>query len=160
MLNEEDLANDKSSRAVNRCIYELTNGINDSISRWGDGKDLYMDINNTDILLIDPTEMTIIYKQSIPSIKIWGVGRENSRFEKKTNRKHSILIMFRDFAYVAKDKDRTKNIYKCHVFRCDNTSARIIANTLRDVCKNLMIKRGLLNTTREISTDEILTQKR
>ncbi len=83
MLNEEDLANDKSSRAVNRCIYELTNGINDSISRWGDGKDLYMDINNTDILLIDPTEMTIIYKQSIPSIKVWGVGRENSRFEKK-----------------------------------------------------------------------------
>jgi hypothetical protein len=68
--------------------------------------------------------------------------------------------VFRDFAYVAKDKDRTKNIYKCHVFRCDNTSARIIANTLRDVCKNLMIKRGLLNTTREISSDELLTQKR
>lgn len=79
-MNEEDLTNDKSSRSVNRCIYELTHGINDSISRWGDGKDLYMDINNTDILLIDPCEMTILHKQSIPSIRIWGVGRENSRF--------------------------------------------------------------------------------
>ncbi len=40
-----------------------------------------MDINNTDILLIDPTEMTILHKQSIPSIRIWGVGRENSRLK-------------------------------------------------------------------------------
>lgn len=79
-INEEDL-NEKTSQTVNRCIYELTNGINDSISRWGDGKDLYMDINNTDILLIDPAEMTIVHKQSIPSLKVWGVGRENSRFE-------------------------------------------------------------------------------
>lgn len=66
----------------------------------------------------------------------------------------------RDFAHVAKDKDRTKNIYKCHVFRCDNTSARIIANTLRDVCKNLMIERGLLNAMKESSPDEISVQKR
>mgnify|MGYP002378620478 CR=1 FL=1 len=79
-MTEDDLTNDKSSRSVNRCIYELTNGINDSICRWGDGKDLYMDINNRDILLIDPIEMTIIHKQSIPSIRIWGVGRENSRY--------------------------------------------------------------------------------
>ncbi|CAF1644431.1 unnamed protein product [Adineta ricciae] len=144
ILNEEDLTSDRSSRAVNRCISELTNGINDCIHRWGDGKDLYMDISKTDILLINPSEMTILHKQSIPSIKIWGVGRENSR----------------DFAYVAKDKDRTKNIYKCHVFRCDNTSARIIANTLRDVCKNLMIERGLLNAMKESSPDEISVQKR
>ncbi|CAF0963806.1 unnamed protein product [Adineta steineri] len=144
IIDEEDLTSDKSSRAVNRCIYELTNGINDSISSWGDGKDLYMDINNKEIVLIDPRESTIIHKQSIPSIKVWGVGRENSS----------------DFAYVAKDKDRTKNIYKCHVFRCDNTSARIIANTLRDICKNLMIERGLLNTTRDFSNNEIITQKR
>ncbi|UJR30728.1 hypothetical protein I4U23_018248 [Adineta vaga] len=129
---------------INRCISELTNGINDGINCWGDGKDLYMDINKKDILLIDPSEMIIIHKQSIPSIRIWGVGRENSR----------------DFAYVAKDKDRMKNIYKCHVFRCDNTSARIIANTLRDVCKNLMIERGLLAATKESSTDEISGQKR
>jgi hypothetical protein len=61
---------------------------------------------------------------------------------------------------VAKDKDRANNTYKCHVFRCDNTSARIIANTLRDVCRDLMIKRGLLNPTTEISNDGISVQKR
>lgn len=79
ILDEDDLSNDRSSRSVNRCIYELTRGINDSISRWGDGKDLYMDINNRNILLIDPIEMTILHKQSIPSIRIWGVSRENPR---------------------------------------------------------------------------------
>jgi hypothetical protein len=65
--------------------------------------------------------------------------------------------IFRDFAYVAKDKDR---IYKCHVFRCDNTSARIIANTLRDICRNIMIKRGLLSTTMEYPNDGIVIEKR
>ncbi|CAF3211947.1 unnamed protein product [Rotaria socialis] len=138
-IEEEDLTNERSSRAVNRCIYESTRGINDGIGRWGEGKDLYMDINNTDLLLIDPTEMTILHKQSIPSIRVWGVGRENSR----------------DFAYVAKDKDRSAHTYKCHVFRCDNTSARTIANTLRDICRNLMIQRGLLSKTTEILGDGV-----
>ncbi|CAF4204606.1 unnamed protein product, partial [Adineta steineri] len=106
IINEEDLTTEQSSQTVNRCIYELTRGMNDGIGRWGEGKDLYMDINNTDLLLIDPSEMTILHKQAIPSIRVWGVGRENAR----------------DFAYVAKDKDRSVRIYKCHVFRCDNTS--------------------------------------
>lgn len=141
-MHEDDLTKDKSSRSVNRCIYELTNGINDSICRWGDGKDLYMDINNRDILLIDPIEMTILHKQSIPSIRVWGVGRDNSR----------------DFAYVA--KDRMSNVYKCHVFRCDNTSARVIATILHDICRNLMIERGLLNPITEHSNENLLAQKR
>ena len=46
----------------------------------GERKDLYMYINSTDLLLMDPTEMTVLHKQSIPSICVWGVGRENSRF--------------------------------------------------------------------------------
>jgi amyloid beta (A4) precursor protein-binding family B protein 2 (Fe65-like) len=138
-IDDEDLTTERSSRSVNRCIYELTRGINDGIGRWGEGKDLYMDINNTDLLLIDPTEMTILHKQSIPSIRVWGVGRETSR----------------DFAYVAKDKDRSTRIYKCHVFRCDNTSARTIANTLRDTCRNLMIERGLLTKPSEISEEDL-----
>ncbi len=62
---------------------------------------------------------------------------------------------FRDFAYVAKDKDRSTRIYKCHVFRCDNTSARTIANTLRDTCRNLMIERGLLTKPSEISEEDL-----
>ncbi len=58
--------------------------------------------------------------------------------------KKKLNFFSRDFAYVAKDKDNAIRIYKCHVFRCDNTSARTIANTLRDICRNLMIERGLL----------------
>lgn len=71
-----------------------------------------------------------------------------------------MFLSYRDFAYVAKDKTSATNTYKCHVFRCDNTSARIIANTLRDACKNLMIQRGLLSHTTEPSNDGILIHKR
>lgn len=135
MIDEEDLTTERSSKAVNRCIHDLTRGINDGIGRWGEGKNLYMDINQYDLMLIDPVEMTILHKQSIASIRVWGVGRENSR----------------DFAYVAKDKDRNSKIYKCHVFRSENVSARVIANTLREICRNLMIQRGLLNESGDIS---------
>jgi hypothetical protein len=40
-----------------------------------------MDINHTDILFIDPLEMTILHKQSIASIRVWGVGRDNPRLK-------------------------------------------------------------------------------
>ena len=70
------------------------------------------------------------------------------------------LFSSRDFAYVAKDKDRSTRIYKCHVFRCDNTSARTIANTLRDICRNLMIERGLLSQTTEILSDDLSIHQR
>lgn len=46
----------------------------------------------------------------------------------------------RDFAYVARDRSTRKHM--CHVFRCD-IPARTIANTLRDICKKIMIERSL-----------------
>ena len=51
-------------------------------------------------------------------------------------------------------------IYKCHVFQCDNTSARTIANALHDICRDLMIERGLLSKTTEISSDNSSTDER
>lgn len=90
-ISEDELTNGQSSRTVNRCISELARGLDDSVSRWGGGKDLYMDINQTDILLIDPSEMTIVHKQAIPAIRIWGVGRENSRFDERIQASKSIL---------------------------------------------------------------------
>lgn len=51
-----------------------------------------------------------------------------------------VYIFFRDFAYVA--RDRTTRKHMCHVFRCD-MPARTIANTLRDICKKIMIERSL-----------------
>lgn len=50
------------------------------------------------------------------------------------------LLLDRDFAYVA--RDRVTRRHMCHVFRCD-TPARTIANTLRDICKKIMIERNL-----------------
>ncbi len=50
------------------------------------------------------------------------------------------MLHDRDFAYVA--RDRVTRRHMCHVFRCD-TPARTIANTLRDICKKIMIERNL-----------------
>ena len=55
------------------------------------------------------------------------------------NRMLSIRSSSRDFAYVARDRSTRKHM--CHVFRCD-IPARTIANTLRDICKKIMIERS------------------
>lgn len=39
-------------------------------------------------------------------------------------------------------RDRSTRKHMCHVFRCD-MPARTIANTLRDICKKIMIERSL-----------------
>lgn len=39
-------------------------------------------------------------------------------------------------------RDRSTRRHMCHVFRCD-MPARTIANTLRDICKRIMIERSL-----------------
>lgn len=44
------------------------------------------------------------------------------------------LCPFRDFAYVARDKDT--RILKCHVFRCD-TPAKAIATSLHEICSRV-----------------------
>ncbi|KAH3842091.1 amyloid beta precursor protein binding family B member 2-like isoform X2 [Dreissena polymorpha] len=126
-IAEEDLTPERSNKAVNKCILDLTlgrNDINDAVGRWGDGKDLYMDLDIESLRLIDPQDMSVLNYQPIHTIRVWGVGRENGR----------------DFAYVARD-NLSKN-YMCHVFRCD-TPARHIANNLRDICKKIMMERTL-----------------
>lgn len=126
-IAEEDLTPERSSRAVNKCIVDLTlgrNDINDVVGRWGDGKDLYLDLDRDSLRLVDTQDFIVINVQPIQSIRVWGVGRDNGR----------------DFAYVARDKATRKHM--CHVFRCDNP-ARQIANTLRDICKQLMMERRL-----------------
>ncbi|XP_037033471.1 protein Fe65 homolog isoform X4 [Bradysia coprophila] len=128
-IAEDDLTPERSSKAVNKCIVDLSLGRNDLldvVGRWGDGKDLFMDLDEGALKLIDPENLTILNTQPIHTIRVWGVGRDNGRE--------------RDFAYVA--RDRLTRIHMCHVFRCD-TAARTIANTLRDICKRIMIERSL-----------------
>ncbi|GBP84675.1 Protein Fe65 homolog [Eumeta japonica] len=126
-IAEGELTPERSSRAVNKCIVDLSLGRNDlldHVGRWGDGKDLFMDLDEGALKLIDPESLTTLHTQPIHTIRVWGVGRDNGR----------------DFAYVARDRVTRKHM--CHVFRCD-APARAIANTLRDICKRIMIERSL-----------------
>ncbi|XP_042197477.1 amyloid-beta A4 precursor protein-binding family B member 2 isoform X4 [Callorhinchus milii] len=126
-MAEEDLAPGKSSVAVNNCIRQLSyckNDIRDTVGIWGEGKDMYLILENNMLDLIDPMDRTILHSQPIVSIRVWGVGRDNGRE--------------RDFAYVARDKDT--RILKCHVFRCD-TPAKAIATSLHEICSKIMAER-------------------
>ncbi|VBB27992.1 unnamed protein product [Acanthocheilonema viteae] len=124
-IPEEDLTPEKSSRAVNRAIVDLSTGRNDildNVSKWGDGRELIMELDDSDLTLIDPDTMSVVHTERMQHIRVWGVGRDNGR----------------DFAYVARDRNSRR--FMCHVFRCD-TPARTIASTLRDICKRLMLQR-------------------
>ncbi|XP_055838849.1 protein Fe65 homolog isoform X2 [Episyrphus balteatus] len=126
-IAEEDLVPEKSSKAVNKCIIDLSLGRNDLldvVGRWGDGKNMYMDLEDGSLKLVETDTLTVLNSQPIHTIRVWGVGRDNGR----------------DFAYVS--RDRLTRVHMCHVFRCD-TAARTIANTLRDICKQIMIERSI-----------------
>nr|XP_015201086.1 PREDICTED: amyloid beta A4 precursor protein-binding family B member 2 isoform X3 [Lepisosteus oculatus] len=126
-MAEDDLAPGKSSVAVNNCIRQLSyckNDIRDTVGIWGEGKDMYLILENNMLNLVDPMDRSILHSQPIVSIRVWGVGRDNGRE--------------RDFAYVARDKDT--RILKCHVFRCD-TPAKAIATSLHEICSKIMAER-------------------
>jgi amyloid beta A4 precursor protein-binding family B member 2 len=104
-IAEEDLTPERSSRAVNKCIVDLSLGRNDLldvVGRWGDvskksklqsftvfliflflvqGKDLFMDLDEGALKLIDPENLTVLNTQPIHTIRVWGVGRDNGRYD-------------------------------------------------------------------------------
>uniref|UniRef100_A0A1I7UHQ6 PID domain-containing protein n=1 Tax=Caenorhabditis tropicalis TaxID=1561998 RepID=A0A1I7UHQ6_9PELO len=122
-ISEDELTAEQSSRAVNRSIVDLTNRTDiDNVQKWNDGRELIMELDDNELVLIDPDTMNVIHTERIQSIRVWGVGRDNGR----------------DFAYVSRDRNTRR--FMCHVFRCD-TSAKTIANTLRDICKRIMLHR-------------------
>uniref|UniRef100_T1GDP0 WW domain-containing protein n=1 Tax=Megaselia scalaris TaxID=36166 RepID=T1GDP0_MEGSC len=82
-IAEEDLTPERSSKAVNKCIVDLSLGRNDLldvVGRWGDGKDLFMDLDEGALKLIDPENLTVLNTQPIHTIRVWGVGRDNGRW--------------------------------------------------------------------------------
>jgi len=81
-MAEEDLAPGKSSVAVNNCIRQLSyckNDIRDTVGIWGEGKDMYLILENDTLSLVDPMDRTVLHSQPIASIRVWGVGRDNGR---------------------------------------------------------------------------------
>ncbi|CAG0883176.1 unnamed protein product [Cyprideis torosa] len=136
---EEELSADRSSRAVNRCIVDLSErdslrrarGEEDGAEtqeeedcgRWGNGEPVTLELDDAFLRLVDPATAATLHSQAIHTIRVWGVGRDNGR----------------DFAYVARDRVTRRHL--CHVFVCD-TPAREIANALRDICKKIMLERS------------------
>lgn len=81
-IDESDLTPERSSRAVNKCINDLSRGVNDfndAVARWGEGKELYLDLQDNELLLLDPIDEKLLNKQSVSSIRVWGVGRDSGR---------------------------------------------------------------------------------
>ncbi|CAG0922461.1 unnamed protein product [Notodromas monacha] len=133
-IPEEELTPDKSSKAVNRCIIGLSGG-SETSEQIANGDELYLDLDDSCLKLVHVSKGDVLVSQPIHTIRVWGVGRDNGRSQQKM-----WLVNIRgDFAYVAKNKPSRK--YMCHVFRCDGP-ARVIANSLRDICKRIMMQRN------------------
>ncbi|XP_072039582.1 LOW QUALITY PROTEIN: uncharacterized protein [Amphiura filiformis] len=141
-MEDSDLSPGKSSLAVNNCIRQLSyrkNDIRDTAGIWGEGKDMYMVLEDEYLKLTDPNDGTVLNSQHVCSIRVWGVGRDNGR----------------DFAYVARDKVTKR--YKCHVFRCD-IPAKAIANALHEICA-VMSERQKGHTISMVTQGQMIQQQ-
>ncbi|CAF92723.1 unnamed protein product, partial [Tetraodon nigroviridis] len=88
-MAEEDLAPGKSSVAVNNCIRQLSyckNDIRDTVGIWGEGKDMYLLLENNMLNLVDPMDRSVLHSQPITSIRVWGVGRDNGSWREEVKR--------------------------------------------------------------------------
>uniref|UniRef100_A0A8C3M869 Uncharacterized protein n=1 Tax=Geospiza parvula TaxID=87175 RepID=A0A8C3M869_GEOPR len=121
-IPEEDLAPGKSSIAVNNCIQQLSNS-----KGQGSGQDLVMILKKDTMSLVDPLDRSLIHRQPILNIRVWGVGCDNGR----------------DFAFVASDKDTC--VLKCHVFHC-NVPAKGIAKALHEMCSKIVAERAVASS--------------
>ncbi|NXV83065.1 APBB3 protein, partial [Atlantisia rogersi] len=146
-IPEEDLAPGKSSIAVNNCIQQLSNSKGQgSAENQGEGQDLVMILKKDTMSLVDPLDHSLIHRQPILNIRVWGVGCNNGR----------------DFAFVASDKDTC--VLKCHVFHC-NVPAKSIATALHEMCSKIVAERAVVSsrlsratTLEPVSTEDLPLQ--
>ncbi|RWS12529.1 amyloid beta A4 precursor protein-binding family B member 2-like protein [Dinothrombium tinctorium] len=146
-FDEKQLTPALSSKAIQKCILELSTRGENAVRCWGkhDTKQLIVKIENSNLKLYDNATNKLLNLQPISGIRVWGVNDNN------------------DFAYVARDppppminmlrddddccetgapaisptlSPTTPPILKCHVFHCDAESnqeaAHKIATILRD----------------------------
>nr|XP_030725278.1 amyloid-beta A4 precursor protein-binding family B member 3 isoform X4 [Globicephala melas] len=124
---EEDLVPGKSSIAVNNCIQQLAQTRSQSQppdGTWGEGQNMLMILKKDVMSLVNPLDHSLIHRQPLVHIRVWGVGSSKGRD--------------RDFAFVAGDKDSC--MLKCHVFRCD-VPAKAIASALHGLCAQILSER-------------------
>lgn len=51
----------------------------DNVAKWGDGRELIMELDDNELTLIDPDSMAVVHAERIQQIRVWGVGRDNGR---------------------------------------------------------------------------------
>ncbi|MGH0118263.1 UNVERIFIED_CONTAM: hypothetical protein FKN15_049284 [Acipenser sinensis] len=95
------------------------------------GQDMVMILKKDTLSLVDPVDHSLIHCQPIIHIRVWGVGCNNGRRPLRTRTFFLFVTLFRDFAFVASDKDTC--MLKCHVFHCD-VPAKAIATELHEMC--------------------------
>ncbi|KAG0424881.1 hypothetical protein HPB47_027915 [Ixodes persulcatus] len=82
-IPEEELSPERSSRAVNRCIVDLSLGrgraLPDGVGRWGEGRDLLLELDQDQLRLLGPQGEEPLHVQPLHAIRVWGVGRDNGR---------------------------------------------------------------------------------
>uniref|UniRef100_A0A663EJ69 Amyloid beta protein binding family B member 3 n=1 Tax=Aquila chrysaetos chrysaetos TaxID=223781 RepID=A0A663EJ69_AQUCH len=188
-IPEEDLAPGKSSIAVNNCIQQLSNSKGQgSVENRGEGQDLVMILKKDTMSLVDPLDRSLIHRQPILNIRVWGVGCNNGRCRgpgqswglgagfaplrgKGTPAVTCPLSSLpdcrcgcrdRDFAFVASDKDTC--VLKCHVFHC-NVPAKGIAKALHEMCSKIVAERAIASsglpcaaTLEPVSTEDLPLQ--
>jgi len=143
-LADEDLTPENSSKAVNRCIVDLSSKEREGgevAGVWGNGEQLILQLDEGSLKLIETETGETLNCQPIHAIRVWGVGRDNGK----------------DFAYVSRDKQTRKHM--CHVFRCQ-VAARTIANALRDICKKILIERSLAQSSSKLTEKLVSSERR
>ncbi|XP_011380592.1 amyloid-beta A4 precursor protein-binding family B member 3 isoform X2 [Pteropus vampyrus] len=128
-IPEEDLVPGKSSIAVNNCIQQLAQTRSQGQppdGAWGEGQNMLMILRKDAMSLVNPLDHSLIHRQPLVHIRVWGVGSSKGR----------------DFAFVAGDKDSC--MLKCHVFRCD-VPAKAIASALHGLCAQILSERVGVN---------------
>uniref|UniRef100_A0A1A7X4C5 Amyloid-beta A4 precursor protein-binding family B member 3 n=1 Tax=Iconisemion striatum TaxID=60296 RepID=A0A1A7X4C5_9TELE len=141
-VEEEDLSPGRSSLAVSNVIQQLSHSCipeqRERSGAWGEGREMMLVLKKDTLTLMDPLGHTLLHRQPIVNIRVWGVGCNNGRD--------------RDFAFVADDKDSC--MLKCHVFRCD-APAKTIATALHEMCSKLLSEKRLMRPTRSLTMESI-----
>lgn len=120
-LARDQLSDDRSGRAISRCISSLSHQPSESLEAGRlQGQNLSLEFSEDELLLTDISTNSLVHSDRVKSIRVWGVGREKDS---------------QDFAYVARDP--ASNEHLCWVFKCERSGDEI-ATALRSVCLRIL----------------------
>uniref|UniRef100_A0A8C5G5H4 WW domain-containing protein n=1 Tax=Gouania willdenowi TaxID=441366 RepID=A0A8C5G5H4_GOUWI len=80
-VDEEDLSPGRSSLAVNQVIQQLSHckSPEQTDRTWAQGQEMMLMLKKDTLSLLDPLDHTLLYRQPIINIRVWGVGCNNGR---------------------------------------------------------------------------------